>query len=81
MNNKGKAFELFDQRKTASSPEVLDLHLKNHTRHNYCWEWQKGKGTRREGEVREGTRMEGEGKGNLKRKLSVFLLNGSPFCI
>ena len=54
VNKKIKAFELFDQGKSVSSPELQDLHLKNHTRHNYYWEWQKGKGTRSEGEVREG---------------------------
>jgi len=44
VNKRARLFELFDQGKTISSPEVLDLHIKNHTRNTYLWEWRKERG-------------------------------------
>jgi len=35
MNNKDKAFALFDEGKTASSSEVKALGLKGNTKYNY----------------------------------------------
>lgn len=44
MSKKDKAFELFDEGKTTSSPEVKELKLKGATRYNYYAEWQKAGG-------------------------------------
>jgi hypothetical protein len=41
VNRKEKAFALFGEGKTASSPEVKELQLKNQTRNNYYYEWKK----------------------------------------
>jgi len=42
VNKKQKAFILFEQGKTASSPEVKALKLKGQSRYNYFYEWKKG---------------------------------------
>ena len=44
MTKKEEAFELFDEGKTALSPEVKDLKLKGGSRFNYYLEWQRNKG-------------------------------------
>jgi len=44
VTEKDRAFELFDEGKTASSPEVKALKLKGKTRYNYYAEWQKAGG-------------------------------------
>lgn len=44
MNNKAKAFSLFDEGKTSSSPEVKALKLKGSTRYTYYDTWKKERG-------------------------------------
>ncbi len=44
MNKKDKAFELFDEGKNPSSPEVKVLKLKGSTKYNYYSEWLKKRG-------------------------------------
>ena len=44
VTKKEEAFKLFDEGKTALSPEVKDLKLKSQTRYNYYYEWQKSNG-------------------------------------
>ncbi len=44
MAKKEAAFALFEEGKTAISPEVKALKLKSHTRATYFWEWKRGKG-------------------------------------
>ncbi len=44
MTKKDEAFRLFDEGKTALSPEVKAFKLKSQTRYNYYLEWQKGGG-------------------------------------
>ena len=45
MSKKDKAFELFNDGKTPTSPEVKDLKLKGSTRYNYFYEWQRSTGS------------------------------------
>jgi len=75
VNKKIKAFELFDQGKSVSSPELQDLHLKNHTRHNYYWEWQKGKGVSASSSESI-SEAKGKQKRERKRKLKGMTLFG-----
>ncbi len=44
MTRKEKAFKLFEEGKTASSPEVKALGLKGRTKYNYYLDWQKDRG-------------------------------------
>lgn len=44
MSKKDKAFELFDEGKNPSSPEVKALKLKGSTKYNYYSEWLKKRG-------------------------------------
>ena len=44
MTKKDEAFALFEEGKTALSPEVKALKLKSQSRYNYYYEWQKTKG-------------------------------------
>jgi len=44
VSEKDKAFTLFDEGKTSSSPDVKALGLKGTTKYNYYLEWQKLRG-------------------------------------
>jgi len=44
VSEKDKAFALFDEGKTSSSPDVKALGLKGTTKYNYYLEWQKLRG-------------------------------------
>ena len=60
VSKRDKAFELFDEGKTSSSPEVKALGLKGTTRYNYYADWQKSKGVT---SPSQGAISEAKGKG------------------
>ena len=72
MAKKDEAFKLFDEGKTAISPEVKDLKLKGTTRYNYYLEWQKKGGV-----VSTSSASSGEAKGRGKA-ISELAMVASP---
>ncbi len=70
MNKKAKAFSLFDEGKTSSSPEVKALKLKGSTRYTYYGDWKKERGMSPDSTA---TPAEGKLKGKVINELFLVL--------
>ena len=70
MSKKDKAFALFDEGKTSSSPDVKALGLKGTTKYNYYADWQKSKGVT---SPSQGAISEAKGKGKAISELEMVV--------